>query len=45
MIPIGATCKTTEQCRQEHEREDLFCERVGLLRHHHRRAGASASGA
>ena len=31
MIPIGAACKTTEQCRQEHEREDLFCEQVGLL--------------
>jgi hypothetical protein len=31
MIPIGAPCKTTDQCRQEHEREDLFCERVGLL--------------
>jgi hypothetical protein len=31
MIPIGVACKTTEQCRQEHEREDLFCERVGLL--------------
>jgi hypothetical protein len=31
MIPIGAACKTTEQCRQEHEREDLFCEKVGLL--------------
>jgi O-antigen ligase len=31
MIPIGAACKTTEQCRQEQEREDLFCERVGVL--------------
>ena len=31
MVPIGAACATTDQCRAEHERDDLHCERMGLL--------------
>ncbi len=31
MVPIGAACETSEQCRAEHDRDDLLCEHVGLL--------------
>jgi O-antigen ligase len=31
MVPIGAACQTAEQCREEHDRDDLLCEHVGLL--------------
>ncbi len=31
MVPIGGNCGSSEQCRTEHDREDLLCEHVGLL--------------
>jgi hypothetical protein len=31
MTPIGAACKTTEQCRDEHDLDDLHCEHIGVL--------------
>jgi hypothetical protein len=31
MVPIGAACETSEQCRADHDRDDLLCEHVGLL--------------
>jgi hypothetical protein len=31
MTPIGAACKTTQQCRDEHDEQDLHCEHIGLV--------------
>jgi hypothetical protein len=31
MVPIGASCKTSEQCDRENHRDDLQCEHIGLL--------------
>jgi hypothetical protein len=31
MEPIGATCVTSDQCKEEHDRIDLMCEHVGLI--------------
>jgi hypothetical protein len=31
MVPLGVACQTSEQCREENDRDDLLCEHVGLL--------------
>jgi hypothetical protein len=31
LVPIGAPCQSSEQCRSEQDRDDLLCEHVGLL--------------